>query len=1150
MKTKSFILIIGSLLICAISSIATYFGLSSAGIIKGDKIDLIYSLKDYTTEYDGEVVAANEEICPFELIEGKLLDGHSEYFEYTGSLQNVGEAKVNASVKILDKEGYDVTSEYTIRVNPSKLTITQREILVALDSTKIEYSGSEIVAGNDLIVITKGSLAQGDRIVPSLAFNEDRTGIDIDAKVYDVFGTNKTSNYKISFDENNNSVELARLPLLIEPISTSKVYDGEPLNFSEYRIKNGTLLTGHHLEIDYGDGIVNVDDSGTNYKIRNAYVFDENGTNVTDMYNIDISSTANLTIRPATISIKVNYLQKTYDGSGFSSEEIAKENLFSCTMPDELKNNGFYVDLTNYNAIVDLLSGFSSVNKGEFNCKFELKNPNYLVNSSNYNFEVTNNTYEIVPCVVHIVFKDLGTKEYESEGLDVDSPLDILSNFFLENNSSAQANDEFNGLTIAFEDETNAISYFKNISSIGDHFYTVNLVLLDKYGNKNNNFKIVYDNRGRIIITKIKLTIIGLSGELEYNGKEQSLKEDSSGKSYESYIGNLLSTHEIKVTYNDKLRNVGSKVCNNSIPKITEKTGLKRDVTSQYYDITFIPGEIKITPKVLEIIYNKTSNNVSISYGDAIDCTNYIPQSYGWISGEKISLQYGDTSTNYTQFDSAGDYKIYFSGARAEDVTKQSVLDNYVFNYIDLDLKVTPKTVGLVWGNSNLTYNGKVQKPSCTITGVFDHDECYVITSEGNINACETGRHYTVEAIRLSNSNYALPEEHSFTYIINKVELVLKANDNTIVFGDADADNGYTITGFVNDEDESYIENLNYLSYHYSDSVDPFSPRDIIITENINHKLTSTNYTFKPFLKGTLYTTKTTLDVKLGNVSITYGEELNSSFFSELYESGELIITGFKNDEHKTKIDFSAVSYDSTYAPGKGIGTYRLKLKDLSFTDGIEYYNFNYIEGNITVEKRLIEVVFSGINPHSMTYSGKDVTFQGNNFSTGTIPLFINDNFKTITCTNVFTLTSRTYTVTPVIVDNLGNDVTANYDMNTAALTIQTQLGVEPIVVNIEYVIMQFTYYDGIYDLFDVPTYGNKLVKINSELAPGDRISSYDAVLVESTEATAAGVKIYNLLITDMIIINENGEQIQDRYYETFSDPIIGKIIITGCPTT
>ena len=1153
MKIKSFILIIGSLLICAISSIATYLGLSSAGIIKGDKIDLIYSLKDYSAEYNGETITANEDICPFELIEGKLLNGHSEYFDYSGSLQNVGETKVHASVKILDKDGYDVSNEYTIRVNPSKLTITEREILVAIDSTKIEYSGSDIIAGDNLIVITKGALAQGDRIVPSLSFNEDRTGIDVDAEVYDVFGTNKTNNYKISFDENNSSVELARLPLLIEPISTSKVYDGKPLNFSEYRIKNGTLLTGHHLEIDYGDGIVNVDESGTNYKIRNAYVFDENGTNVSDMYNIDIKSTANLTIRPVTIPVKVNALQKTYDGNGFNSDQIAKDKLFSSSIPDDLKENGFYIELINYNSIVDILSGYSSVNKSEFNCKFELKNDNFIVNSSNYNIVVTNNSYEVVPCVVHVVFKDLGTLEYQSEGLDIDSPLDVITNFFLDNNSSAQANDEFNNLTIAFEDENNAISYFKNLSSVGDHFYTVNLALLDKNGNKNNNFKFVYDNRGRIIITKIKMNIVGLSGELQYNGKEQSLTVDESGKSYETYSGNLLDGHEIKITYNDKLKSIGTKVCSNSVYKIFEKTGLKRDVTDQYYDINFIPGELTIVPKEITVKYNNSSNNVKLTYGAPIKLSDYAPQySDGWIEGEKISVVYTITS-NYKQFDPVGVYNnVFYSGAIAapEDVNKQDILENYVFNYVPPVLEVVPKEVKLIWGNINLTYNGKVQKPTCEIMGIFDHDECTLITSEGNINACETGKNYEVEAIRLSNPNYKLPEETKTTYFINKVELVLKANDNTIVFGEVAKHNGYTITGFVNGEDESYIENLNSLSYSYSTNPDPFEPRDIVITENPDLKLTAKNYTFKPFLKGTLYTIKTSLKVKLDNAELEYGEDLTPEKLAKYYENGQLVIDGFKYESHKNMINFASASYISNYAPGKAIGSYRVTLQNLAFIGDVSYYDFEYIESTITVNPRTIEVRYQNFDPNNITYSGRNLTIQGTNFTTGPKELFINDSFKTLNLANVFTLNSNSYSVKPVIVDNNGNDVTNNYEMSTAALTIQTSSGITPLVVNVEYVIKQFTYYDGIFDLFSNPTYGNKLVKINSELAPGDRVASYSAILTESTDGTAEGVVIYNLLLVDLIIVNENGEEIQDRYYETPGDPIIGKIIITNCPSS
>ena len=66
---------------------------------------------------------------------------------------------------------------------------------------------------------------------------------------------------------------------------------------------------------------------------------------------------------------------------------------------------------------------------------------------------------------------------------------------------------------------------------------------------------------------------------------------------------------------------------------------------------------------------------------------------------------------------------------------------------------IAPKTVGLKWGKTVLTYNGKAQKPVATVTGVIDGDKCKAAVAGAKKNA---GR-YKAWVTRLSNPNYALP---------------------------------------------------------------------------------------------------------------------------------------------------------------------------------------------------------------------------------------------------------------------------------------------------------------------------------------------------------------------------------------------------------
>jgi len=83
---------------------------------------------------------------------------------------------------------------------------------------------------------------------------------------------------------------------------------------------------------------------------------------------------------------------------------------------------------------------------------------------------------------------------------------------------------------------------------------------------------------------------------------------------------------------------------------------------------------------------------------------------------------------------------------------------------------IAPKTVGLKWKKTSLTYNGKTQKPKLTLTGVVPGDTCTVTMKGSRKNA----GNYTARATKLSNPNYALPAVRSKVCTIKKKTIKLK----------------------------------------------------------------------------------------------------------------------------------------------------------------------------------------------------------------------------------------------------------------------------------------------------------------------------------------------------------------------------------------
>lgn len=1155
MKSKSLIIGIGALLISGISAVGTYLGLSSTGALRGDKIDLVYSLADYSTEYNGSTIIANEEICPFELIEGDLLQGHTEVLEYTGERLEVGVTKVDAKVKIIDKEGFDVSSEYSIKVNPAKLVVSKREVVMTVDSSKIQFSGQDFEAQPDLLVVLSGSLVYGDKLVPSISFSADKTNLSVDAKVFDVFGNNKTSNYSLQFEGNDNSIAVAKLPLLIEPVSTSKEYDGKELTFSEYKIKNGTLLSNHHLEVIFDEGIINVDESGSNFKIKEAYVYDENGNNVSDMYNIDISTKAALTIRSVSIPVRINHIEKTYDGSGFSEEEITLNKLFSYTLPEKLIYNGFSVEMSNYEKIKQQLMGYCNVSEADIGCKFELVKDGISIANSNYKFEITENTYKINPCYIHVSFRDLGKTEYDSKGIEIKDAMEIVDNFYIESGSSVTANDEFAKMSLDFVDEKIAKEYFKSIVSIGNHFYSVKMKLVDKDGNENKNFEIIYDNRGRIEITKINLKIVGLTKEYQYNGKNQRI----TAKGYESCSGNLMYGNFIEITYKDEQKNVGEKECNDVEIKILSSK--KEDFTDKYYSYDYIPGKIIITKK--ELIVKNSSESITITYGDEIDIIedNRVKESKpeGFVEGETLEKRIVSKSTDYVQYRSgAGRYKIFYSNLTSTDEKERQILENYEVKYIDLDLVVEPKEVELQWGETSFVYNGKQQIPTCELNGIFVFDECRV-----NIEGFEKDAgNYEASATYLTNQNYCLPKENSIVFKIKKAELRIIADDQSIEYGEtvdsSTLQKKISYEGFIGNDNLSCVQNHQSITLSVSpaDAENPLFDREIRLISDPTKEVYSDNYEII-FVDGTLTTRKAKVYVKMqDNLEVVYGTEFNSEKMNELYNSGSISITLASTGEEVNKelIDISGVRLDSKYYATSNVGTYSVKLEEVRCASGVSVYEFEYIESFIEVCPLSIGVSIEGLkqDDSNIRYNGKDITFYKEEFKS--IPdLKGMDRFEDVTIKDAYTISSGSYVIKPKIVNSLGIDVTKNYDIDDSLLVYQSRQ-VQVIDLNFEYVVKQFDYYEGIdtsgNDMCIISAqYALKMVNLLSTLGAGDRIY-YEAGLsyASSTVNGDKAIVVYNLVLGSIEVINARGEDVMDVYYNV-ENYIIGKIIIRDYPT-
>ncbi len=137
------------------------------------------------------------------------------------------------------------------------------------------------------------------------------------------------------------------------------------------------------------------------------------------------------------------------------------------------------------------------------------------------------------------------------------------------------------------------------------------------------------------------------------------------------------------------------------------------------------------------------------------------------------TVTYGTASGAYSLAQSpvwkdVGTYTAYYCVRSADAVVAEG----------KATVTITPKTVGLNWTNTSLTYNGATQAPLATATGLVAGDACSVAVAGGQRNAGA----YTATATGLSNGNYALPGSTTRAFSIAPKPVTLTWSDTELTY--------------------------------------------------------------------------------------------------------------------------------------------------------------------------------------------------------------------------------------------------------------------------------------------------------------------------------------------------------------------------------
>lgn len=236
------------------------------------------------------------------------------------------------------------------------------------------------------------------------------------------------------------------------------------------------------------------------------------------------------------------------------------------------------------------------------------------------------------------------------------------------------------------------------------------------------NYAVTY-NDGALTIGKVVLTITAKDKTITYGDSPANdgvTYSGFTGTDDETVLGGTLDYDYSYAQYGD----VGD-----------DYTITPKGLTSNNYAITFANGTLTVNPKAATVT---PKDGQGKTYGEDDATLTYT--STGLVNGDVFTGVLGRAAG-----EDVGTYAI-----------TQGTIANANYNITfttGKTFKIDPKTVGITWGETLLTYSGTAQAPEATATGLEDGDDCHVTVTGAKT---EVGS-YTATASSLDNANYKLP---------------------------------------------------------------------------------------------------------------------------------------------------------------------------------------------------------------------------------------------------------------------------------------------------------------------------------------------------------------------------------------------------------
>lgn len=541
--------------------------------------------------------------------------------------------------------------------------------------------------------------------------------------------------------------------------------------------------------------------------------------------------------------------------------------------------------------------------------------------------------------------------------------------------------------------------------------------------------------KGKLTVEPLGINVELLGKEVPYNGKKIDLND------YLVTEGTLLSGHKLVAVSDTVLLEAGTHVTKDDL-HVLVYDAFDNDV-SENYALEFEASDFEITARPLTI---RPKNITKVYDGIEFEATEY--EIIGGSLAEGQTVEYiiktiGDGDPIFANCNGEYGERIEFVDFKIFDGDKEVALTNYkpALNNNVLEtgiVKITPRPITVVTGTETFTYDGEAHYNDTVqfVAGSLAPNQTYSVTDPTPVTDVVEGEDNILK-LEIFYNGKDVTDNYDPTYIPGK--LTVKKCDLTVYTKSyvKEYDKNKTLGDHMNADDANYELSVKLpekfdISTSYDDAV--ANQKDFI--EETAYKLEVEIYLDEVDCSGNfnINVREGTYAITAKPINIPLSKSLEKEYDGNSYEFDKAtVFAGSKLDDY----DMTVADFDLIYLDIKSAGTYHYTAE---YNGTSKNYDISIGTGTVKITRKAVDLAWDLAYPVvQMDYSGYESYYSDDDYLVDHLTV---DGHKVRTA--VFEKggngpepdLEHIYVKSVIVYDDEEGDLTPNYDINCADLTI------------------------------------------------------------------------------------------------------------------